>query len=413
MATRVKPSTEKSRTAMRVRGRTDPRWLRQTRRVTAPMETPPGSEISRTDGGREREGARVDGPARRLCGESDHDAADAAEVGREVRGGNNYVARVEVSQGEPRHAVGERLEPTPCAGILQERAHVVPDEAHELGPAHLHALRIGLGHARRGQDDGGAGGGGDGDRRILIGVDQIDHVAAPEAAGVRHGEGGVARVRVGGEGGRGGGEIGPEAHARRGGRRDLDRGRWEARPGPPEILLHDHPGPCGLLRLGTVVAVGADLATRGDHASYRRHHHAEDTAGDHEFGEAHAAAILKHRADPTHRAAERGDGAPEPSHGIVTCPEGCTVTVSENPLAWVTVSTPVVLAVPNGVKMGESPLRLTSLDTAITPALFVSRPIQAAPAQLPWRSCTPPGTVCTQMFCRVWMATMRAWLSAA
>src|SRR5215470_3800267 len=109
MATRVKPSTEKSRTAMRVRGRTDPRWFRQTRRVTTPMETPPGSEISRADGGREREGARVDGAARRLRGERDHDAPDTAEVGREVRGRDNHVVRVKVGQAEPRHPVGERL----------------------------------------------------------------------------------------------------------------------------------------------------------------------------------------------------------------------------------------------------------------------------------------------------------------
>src|SRR5215831_19663533 len=111
MATRVKPSTEKSRTAMRVRGRTDPRWFRQTRRVTAPMETPAGSEISRADGGREREGARIHGAARRLRSERHHDAADAAEVGREVPGGDDHVVRIEVGQAEPRHAVGEWLQP--------------------------------------------------------------------------------------------------------------------------------------------------------------------------------------------------------------------------------------------------------------------------------------------------------------
>src|SRR5262249_58068472 len=102
MATRVKPSTAKSRTAIRVRGRTDPRWFRQTRRVTVPMETPPASEISRADGGREREGARVDGAARRLRGERHHDAADAAEGGREAAGG-----------GDPGVCLGNRSECTP------------------------------------------------------------------------------------------------------------------------------------------------------------------------------------------------------------------------------------------------------------------------------------------------------------
>src|SRR5215472_5699320 len=390
MATRVKPSTEKSRTAMRVRGRTDPRWFRQTRRVTTPMETPPGSEISRADGGREREGARIDGAVRRLRGQRHHDAADAAEVGQEVPGGDDHVVRVEIGQAEPRHAVGERLEPAARPGVLQERAHVVPGEAHELGPSHLDPLRVRLGHAWGGEGDGRAGRGGHGGRRVLIRVDQVDHVTTREAAG------------VGGEGRRGAAEVGPEGYARRRCLGDLDHGRREAGTGQPQILLHHHSGPRRLLRLGAVVTVGADLAARGDDTAHRGHDHAEDAAGDQELGEAHPTPFPKD-------SGERMDRPAELPHGIVTCPDGCTVTVSEAPLECVMVSTPAVLAVPKGVKTGEAPVRLTSLGTAITPALFVSWPIQAAPAQLPWRSCTPPGTAWRQMFWRVWMATMRAW----
>src|SRR5262249_50056913 len=62
---------------------------------------------------------------------------------------------------------------------------------------------------------------------------------------------------------------------------------------------------------------------------------------------------------------------------------------------------------------GAGPLKVTSLESAITPVALVSGPIQAAPAQVPWRSWKPPATVRTQMFWRVVMATMRAWLRIA
>src|SRR5438552_14501235 len=381
----------------------------------------PFSEVPRSDRRGQAEGTLFL-IAGRLRGQRHHHAPDVAQVGGEAQGWDGHIVDIEIRQRASGHAGGEGLKPRAQPRVLEERIDAVPDEADELGAAHLDALRKGHRHPGRGNGDHGAGGGADGDGRELVGVDEIDDVARRETRSIRNVEGRVAGVGVGREGGRGAGEIGPEADAGRRRCGDLHgRGR-EARAGQLEVLLHDHAGPRRLLRLGAAVPVLVDLDAGGENAADPRQHHAENAAGDEELGQTEPAAIAQTRglarrdqgpAERHHGPAERNHGPAERNHGMVTWPEGCTVTVTEVPPPCETVTTLDVLAVTYAVNTGAGPLRVTLLESAIRPVALVSGPTHAAPAHVPWRSRKPPPTVWTQMFWRVVMATMRAWLMIA
>src|SRR5262249_58199141 len=150
----------------------------------------------------------------------------------------------------------------------------------------------------------------------------------------------------------------------------------------PLILLHHPAGPRRLLRVGAVISVGADLAARGDYAAHRGHDHAENAAGDQELGEAHAMPVPENSGEAMDRPGEL-------PHGIVTCPDGCTVTVSEAPLECVMVSTPAVLAVPKGVETGGGAARRTAGGAPVPPPPVRSPALPAAPPPLPPRGRAP------------------------
>src|SRR5882762_5675208 len=374
----------------------------------------PPSKISRADRRGQAEGTLLL-VAGRLRGQRHHQAPDIAQIPCEAHGWDGDIVDVEIGQRAGRHARGEGLESRAQPRVLEDRVDVVPDEANELGSTHLNALRIRHRHPGGPDIDHGAGRGGHGDRRKLVGVDEIDDVARRETRGIRDVERRVVDIGVGGERRRGAGEIGPEADAGWRRRGDLHGGGREARTGQLEVFLHDQAGSSGLLCLSATVAVLVDLNARGEDAAHPGQHHAENAAGDEELGQAEPSTVAQVHgaAERNHGPAERDHGPAERDHGMVTWPEGCTVTVSELPLPWETVRMPDVLAVPNAVNTAAGPVRVTSLESAIIPVALVSGPTHAAPAQVPWRSWKPPATVWTQMFWRVVMATMRAWLRIA